>query len=178
MDQHRLNNSHSLCENSENNKVERSCDTQMTVALRTEHLSQNTYSSVPFVLALQCISFSLDRLPSRPLSSSSGYTSSNQALMPWVKVGQCLASSLWKADTVSKLNGPLLNYSTPEEKKKIKWSYNKTASSLRCWTVKSSSQNPIRHLIHLVSKFLFQHDLTEHITVWQTIRVIKETGGL
>lgn len=116
MDLHRLNNAHSPCENNENNKVQRSCDTQMTEALRTMHLPQSIYSSVQFVWALQCISFSLDRPPSRPLSSSSGYTSNNQALMPWVKPGQCQPSSSWNADTVSKLSGLLLNYSTPEEK--------------------------------------------------------------
>lgn len=91
---------------------------EMTETLSIEHLPPNSCSPLRFALVLQCISFALDSAPSHPLSSISGYTSSNQALIPWVKPGQCLSSSLWNADTVSKVSGPLLNYSTPEEKKK------------------------------------------------------------
>lgn len=156
MDLHCLHNSHPLCDNRENNEVKRSRDRQRTVALRTSRLSRNIYSSVQFVLVLQCISFSLDCPPSCPLSSGSGQTSGNQALMSWVKLGWCLASSLQKADTVSKLNGPLLNYSTLKEEKK---KYNKIASSLRCRTVESSSQNPLRHLTYLVSSSYFNRTL-------------------
>lgn len=53
MDLHHHNNSHSLCENSENNNAQSSGDLQITVALWTEHLSQNIYSSVQFVSVRQ-----------------------------------------------------------------------------------------------------------------------------
>lgn len=97
----------------------------------------------------------------------SGYTSSHQALMPRVKPGRCLSSLLQNADTVSKLSGALLNYSTPErgrererEEKKNK---NKTSSGVitrqqqhqGARAAESPSQIPIKRVIYLVCSSYF-----------------------
>lgn len=101
---------------SDNNKLQRSCDTQMTVALRTKHLSsKHLFTGSSWFSSCSASSSTFPSIIPR-----SGYTSSNQALMPRVEPGQRLPGSWWNADTVSKLSGPLLNYSTPEEKKKKK----------------------------------------------------------